>query len=226
VDLPEPEPPPAGERPEPPRILTVARVDDEHKGHRALLELLPRVREHVPGVRWSVVGDGRLLPDLRRRAAELGVADAVEFLGRVRDGQRDELLRRAHAFVMLTHAPPSGAGEGFGIVFVEAAAHGLPVVAGRAPGVVDALRHGRTGELVDPRDAAATTEAIVRVLRGGPDVERITAEGRAWAEDLAWPRTAARYREVIGAAVTHPRRAQAARRVGWAVDLARRVPEI
>jgi phosphatidylinositol alpha-1,6-mannosyltransferase len=224
VDLPEQAPASLRSRPGPPRILTVARIDDDHKGHRALLDLLPRIREQVPDVRWTVVGEGRLLPSLRLRAQELDVADAVEFRGRVPDHERDALLRRSHAFVMLSQVPQTGAGEGFGMAFVEASAHGLPVVAGRVPGVVDAVRDGETGILVDPSDSRATVDAIVDVLAGGEGAERMAGRGRAWAAELSWPLTAERYAALIGTAAASPRRASRAANARWAVDLARGVP--
>ena len=65
-----------------------------------MLEALPSLRTSIPDVRWVVVGDGKLLDGLRRRARELGVDDAVDFRGNMSDDERDAVLRSAHAFCM------------------------------------------------------------------------------------------------------------------------------
>jgi phosphatidylinositol alpha-1,6-mannosyltransferase len=224
VDLPAADPAPIAERPGPPRIVTVARADDEHKGHERLLRALPLVRDRIPEVRWSVVGEGRLLPGLRALSAGLGVDDRVEFLGGVSDERRDALLDGAHVFAMLSRAPRDGAGEGFGMVFVEAGARGLPVVAGRAPGVVDAVLDGRTGVLVDPDDPRSAADALVEVLSSPARAASLAAAGRARAADLAWPAVAGRYRDLVGRVDASPRRATAATDRTWVTDLVRGVP--
>ena len=115
-----------------PTVLTIARLEDRYKGHDVILRALPLVRAEVPDVRWRVVGDGPLRATLEDRATALGLGNVVQFLGSISDEARDEELARANAFCMVSRLPAGGfAGEGFGIVYLEANAHGLPVVGGR-----------------------------------------------------------------------------------------------
>jgi phosphatidylinositol alpha-1,6-mannosyltransferase len=185
-----------------PTMLTVARLTDRYKGHDVVLEALPAIRAAVPEVRWVVVGDGPLKGELEQRARDLGVADAVEFLGRVDDETRDRLLSEAWVFVMPSRLPERGAGgEGFGIVYLEAAAAGLPVVAGGVAGALDAVDDGVTGTLVDPTDPAALNQAVSALLG---DPERAAAMGQAgtrWATQFSWGRMATEVDAVLRGAL-------------------------
>ena len=131
----------------PPTLLTVARLEDEYKGHDVVLRALTAIRERVPDVTWVVVGEGSLRPRLEGLAAKYGVEEQVRFLGDLSDEERDRWYRSAHVFVMPSRLPPDGGGEGFGIVYLEAAAHGLPGRGGR--------RGGRPGRRCGRRDGSA-----------------------------------------------------------------------
>lgn len=185
-----------------PTLLSVARLTEANKGHDVVLDALPRVRERVPDVRWVVVGDGPLRPELERRAADRGLAGAIEFAGGVSDAERDAWFERAHVFVLPSRPRASGGGgEGFGIVYLEAAAHGLPVVAADVGGALDAVEDGETGLLVDPEDADAVAESLIGLLE---DPARARALGRAGAErarTFTWDAAAARVQELLLEAV-------------------------
>ncbi len=200
VDLP-PWRPPAAVR-EPGLVVTVARLSDRYKGHDVMLEALPRLRELVPAVRWLVIGDGPLRPELESRAAELGVSELVTFAGRLDDGRRDAWLDRAQVFAMPSRLPPSGlGGEGFGIVFLEASAHGLPVVAGAIGGALDAVRHGETGLLVDPTSPGDLAAALARVMTDPRLARALGTAGRRHAEAHAYPLIARRVAATLEQAV-------------------------
>jgi phosphatidyl-myo-inositol dimannoside synthase len=199
VDLPaDPRPEAAGR----PTILTIARMQDRYKGHDVLIEALARVRAQVPDVEWAVIGDGPLRVELESLTRSRGVADAVRFLGSISDEQREAWLRRADLFAMPSRLPGRGlAGEGFGIVYLEAAAYGKPVLAGNVAGAVDAVADGESGLLVDPTDPGAVASAITRLLR---DPELARALGAAAAERarrFAWPVICERVEAVMFAAL-------------------------
>jgi phosphatidylinositol alpha-1,6-mannosyltransferase len=195
VDLPDS---PSAARTGPPTIVTVSRLDDRYKGHDVVIDALSQVRPTVPDVRWIVVGDGALLPELRRHAERLGLSGAVAFAGRVGDAERDAILDRAHAFVMPSRVPPGGAGgEGFGIALLEANAHGLPVIAGRAGGVGDAVADGRTAVLVDAEDPRAVASAITSLLRDEPRRRALGEEGIRHARSFTWSSVAAQVADVL-----------------------------
>jgi phosphatidylinositol alpha-1,6-mannosyltransferase len=175
-----------------PTVLTIARLTDSYKGHDVLLDALVRVRAQVPEIEWIVIGDGPLRAGLEQRARALGLADAVRFLGRVSDEQRDRWLRHADVFAMPSRLPENGlAGEGFGIVYLEAAAHGMPVLAGNVAGALDAVLDGETGILVDPTDALAVAAALTKLLGDRALAQRLGAAGAQRAREFAWPRIAA-----------------------------------
>jgi phosphatidyl-myo-inositol dimannoside synthase len=220
VTLPTGAPRSLHERPVPPTIVTVARISDRHKGHDVALEAMAALLERVPEARWTMIGDGALRTELQDTAGERGIDDRVEFPGAVDDRELHERLGSAHAFCLLSRQPPSGqAGEGFGIAFIEAGAHGLPVVAGRVPGVVDAVADGANGLLVDPQDPGAVAGALERVLVDRELAQRLADGGVARAASLAWPAVVDRYRELLTATREQPARGQASP-LGWMRDLA------
>jgi phosphatidyl-myo-inositol dimannoside synthase len=182
----------------PPTLLTIARLEDRYKGHDVVMRALPLIRARVPDARWVIVGDGPLRRGLERLARAQGVADAVQFTGALPNDERDAWLDRAHVFTMPSRLPAGGfAGEGFGIVYLEANAHGVPVVAGDVGGAVDAVEHERTGLLVDPTDHLAIADAIGGLLL---DPGRAAELGRAGAErakSFAWPRIAERVEALL-----------------------------
>ena len=193
--------PPRGEvRLDRPTVVTVARLEDRYKGHDVMTRAMPLVRSTVPDAQWVVVGDGPLRNDIRRLAAAHGIADAIHMCGAVSDRERDDWLDRAHVFAMPSRVPAAGgAGEGFGIVYLEAGVHGLPVVAGRRGGALDAVVDGTTGLLVEPTDHMAVADAVSRLLADPAAARRMGAAGSARARDFAWPRVAGRVAELLRA---------------------------
>jgi phosphatidyl-myo-inositol dimannoside synthase len=196
VDLP---PGPVERRPaERPTILTVARMEDRYKGHDVILRALPLIRARVPDVQWIVLGEGPLRPGLERLAGALGVADAARFLGSVSDAERDRWLRSAHLLAMPSRLPAGGfAGEGFGIVYLEANAHGMPVVAGNVAGPLDAVVDGETGTLVDPASHIAVAHGITDLLLDPARAEALGRAGAERAQSFAWPVIARRVEAVL-----------------------------
>ena len=144
-----------------PLILTVSRIgiDYELKGFGRVIALLPRIAERVPAVRYLICGMGPAQAQVEQMARSAGVAARVIFAGYVSEDEKAEHYRLADAFVM-----PS-TGEGFGFVFTEAMACGIPVVASSIDGGIDAVRGGQLGRAVDPFDAVALEDAIVAALR-------------------------------------------------------------
>jgi phosphatidylinositol alpha-1,6-mannosyltransferase len=151
-----------------PRVITVARLDagDAYKGVDMLLCAWPRVLDRVPDAELLVVGDGSARWYLERISRLLGVEGRVRFLGRLSDHELCHAYRSANVFAMPGRAQlgPRAYGEGFGIVFAEAAAIGLPVVAGRAGGAPEAMVDGVTGLLVDPFDTEEVADAVSSLL--------------------------------------------------------------
>jgi phosphatidyl-myo-inositol dimannoside synthase len=195
VDLPQKREPRAHGKP---TLLTIARLKDTYKGHDVMIRALALVREQIPEVQWIVIGDGPLRPSLEALARAHGVDDAIRFLGSVSDEERDHWLADASVFAMPSRLPGGGlAGEGFGIVYLEAAAYGKPVLAGRVAGAVDAVIDGQTGLLIDPTDHLAVAGAISTLLLDRQLARRLGDAGVEHARGLAWPEICGRVEEVL-----------------------------
>lgn len=160
-------------------ILTVSRLADRYKGHEIAIRALPLVKMNCADVRYRIAGEGPLRDHLSRVAHDVGVESDVEFLGDVADEDLPDLYRSCDLFVLLSReSPRDGGAEGFGIVFLEAAACAKPVVAGRSGGIVDAVQDGVTGVLVDPEDVDAAAGAIISVLQDPSNAKRLGDAGR------------------------------------------------
>ncbi len=143
-------------------ILTVARLTyaDRYKGHDRVIAALPAIREKHPGVAYLITGGGDDIGRLRGVAADAGVLDCMVFAGHVPESELPDHFRLADVYVM-----PSTK-EGFGIVFLEAALTGLPVIGGNADGSVDALADGQIGQLVAPASPEQLVDALMDALEG------------------------------------------------------------
>lgn len=141
-------------------LLTVSRLSsaERYKGHDRVIAAMPAILSSEPRALYVIVGDGDDRQRLERLAEQMGVAASVCFVGHVADSALADYFRFADVFVM-----PS-TGEGFGIVYLEALATGLPVVAGNADGSVDALGDGELGFLVDPLNTPQLAASIVQML--------------------------------------------------------------
>jgi phosphatidyl-myo-inositol dimannoside synthase len=163
-----------------PVIVCVSRLVPR-KGQDALVRVLPAVRRRVPDAALLVVGGGPYAGALRRMAGE-----GVHFTGSVPWAELPMHYAAGDVYAMPCRTRRGGLDvEGFGIVFLEASAVGLPVVAGVSGGSPDAVRDGDTGYLVDGRDPAALTDRLVRLLTDRDLAARMGTAGRAWVE-RAW----------------------------------------
>jgi phosphatidylinositol alpha-1,6-mannosyltransferase len=119
-------------------------------------------------------------------------------VGELSSAERDLWLDRAHVFAMPSRLLASRTGgEGFGIAFLEAGMHGLPVVAGNVGGTLDSVIDQRTGLLVDPLDHVAVAGAISELLCDPTRASELGRAGRERAEQFAWPRIARLVEEVL-----------------------------
>ncbi len=141
-------------------IATLARLDalERLKGVDQILEVLPGLVRTHPRLSYLLVGDGTDRTRLEQKARALGVAEHVVFAGRIPEREKVQHYRLADAFVM-----PSR-GEGFGFVFLEALACGVPVVASAIDGGREAVRDGSLGTLVNPDDPADIVRGIEEAL--------------------------------------------------------------
>lgn len=147
-------------------IMTLARLPEKerYKGVDEVMEAMPSLLQAIPNLKYLVAGDGDDRPRLTQKAKALGLADRVIFAGMISEADKADYFRLADAFVM------PGRGEGFGFVFLEALACGVPVVGSQLDGSREALRGGELGELADPGDPATVRACIVRALAKPPGI--------------------------------------------------------
>jgi len=189
-----------------PTMLTVARINDPYKGHDVVLDALPMIRDKVPDVLWSVVGAGDRLEWLRHEVRSRGLTDHVDILGLVDDATRDALFASSDVFLLPSRTSADGrAGEGFGIVYAEAAAAGLPIVAGAQGGVVDAVQDGVSGLLVDPADPRQVADAVTTLLCDDARRIRMSAAARAWSRRFDWDTVSTEFQDLAMATLNRTR---------------------
>lgn len=141
-------------------IMTLGRLapTEQYKGFDQIIELLPTLRGKIPDLAYLIVGEGDDRLRLAQKAESLGVSGNVVFTGFVPESEKADCYRLADAYVM----PSSG--EGFGIVFLEAMACGIPVLGSKIDGSREALRYGRLGTLVDPANSQELLAGILATL--------------------------------------------------------------
>lgn len=190
--------PPATPPTGPPVLLTVARLV-HRKGIDTVLQALPPLLERSPDLQYWIVGNGPARASLEQQAQELGVLQAVRFMAEVSDSKLPEIYRRATVFVMPSRADyHAGSVEGFGIVYLEASASGLPVVAANSGGAAEAVIENQTGLLVPPDDPDALGHALDRLLSDAEMRQRFGRAGRKWVEsEMNWDRAARQFLSII-----------------------------
>jgi phosphatidylinositol alpha-1,6-mannosyltransferase len=181
-----------------PVIVCVSRLVPR-KGQDTLVRALPLVRRAVPDAALLLVSGGPHRPTLQRMARDLDVADHVVFTGTVPWAELPEHYAAGDVFAMPCRTRNGGLDvEGLGIVYLEASAIGLPVIAGDSGGAPDAVRDGETGYVVGGRDVPALAGRLVELLTDEGLRQKMGAAGRAWVEaEWGWDTQAARLRDLL-----------------------------
>ncbi|MBX9978595.1 MAG: alpha-(1-2)-phosphatidylinositol mannosyltransferase [Mycobacterium sp.] len=186
-----------GERP---TVVCLSRLVPR-KGQDMLIKALPAIRRRVPGAALVIVGGGPYLETLGKLARDCEVEDHVTFTGGV---PGDELpAHHAMADVFAMPCRTRGAGmdvEGLGIVFLEASATGVAVVAGDSGGAPEAVQHNKTGLVVDGNSVDEIGEAVTELLIDRDRAAAMGAAGRDWVRsEWRWDLLAARLEKLLGA---------------------------
>lgn len=184
-----------------PVVLCLSRLVPR-KGQDMLIRAFGQIRRRMPGAALVIVGGGPHRETLEALAQRAGVADDVLFTGGV---PGDELpAHHAMADVFAMPCRTRGAGldvEGLGIVFLEASASGVPVVAGRSGGAPETVRDGETGWVVDGTDVDAIATAVGDLLADPATAARMGAAGRDWVvQNWQWRTQGARLRGLLSGA--------------------------
>lgn len=179
-------------------ILCLSRLVPR-KGQDKLIAALPKIRSRIPGAVLVLAGGGPYRATLEKLAERHGVTDHVVFTGRIPDEDVVKLHQAADVFAM--PARTRGAGldvEGLGIVYLEASACGVPVVAGRSGGAPETVLDGQTGLVVDGSQALPVADALIEILDDDARARSMGSAGREWVLDRwSWDELGNRMREVL-----------------------------
>lgn len=166
-----------------PQLLTVCRLSEQRKNVDLILRALATLKDHFE-FEYVIAGEGTLRPALERLADTLGLNARVHFVGRVSDAALRDFYARADLFVLAASIVP-GSHEGFGIVYLEAAASGVPSLAARLAGAAEAIAEGRSGFFVEQPDVASISNALSSFLSGETHLDAEDccdfARGFSWA---------------------------------------------
>ncbi|MFB7824709.1 glycosyltransferase family 4 protein [Streptomyces hydrogenans] len=181
-----------------PVVVCVSRLVPR-KGQDTLIRALPRILRRVPDAVLLIVGGGPYEKDLRRLAVETGVTASVRFTGAVPWSELPAHYGAGDVFAMPCRTRRGGLDvEGLGIVYLEASATGLPVVAGDSGGAPDAVLDGETGWVVRGESAEDTADRVTTLLLDPELRARMGERGRAWVEEKwRWDLLAERLRELL-----------------------------
>lgn len=191
----------------PAELLFVGRLEYE-KGVQDVIAALPRIRRTHPGTTLTVAGEGTQQAWLVEQARKHKVLKAVDFAGHVNHQELLDILHRADAAVLPSHYEP------FGIVALEAAAAGAPLVTSNVGGLGEAVLSGQTGISCPPRDVAALAAAVRTVLDDPAAAQQhATAARDRLTSDFAWSTVAAETAQVYLAAKRRERDPHARREI-------------
>jgi glycosyltransferase involved in cell wall biosynthesis len=181
------------EYPSVPTLLSVGDVKPR-KGQHLSLAAFEKVKRQFPDARYHIVGSysqNDYYLRMKRFISEYQLSD-VQFLGQVPEESLPQCYRQASVFV-LTPQQDGLNFEGFGLVYLEAGAFGLPVVATRTGGVSDAVTEGETGYLAEPGDVDEIAGKLLSLLRDADLARSMGRQNRLWSESLTWERNAREY---------------------------------
>ena len=164
-------------------IVSVGRLV-HRKGQDRLIESMPEIIKRVPNAHLLMVGKGPYLDHLAKLVATNKLEEHVSFIGRIQYAELPQFICAGDVFAMPSRSRLAGLEvEGLGIVYLEASACGLPVVAGSSGGAPDAVVQGVTGLVVDGTNNTEIADAIVALLNNPEEAKKMGAAGRQWIVD-------------------------------------------
>ena len=169
-------------------ILCLARLDIANKGQDILLQAMPQIVREVPDAKLWIVGEGKDLGMLKALASKLHLNGSVEFKGRISHAAKFLFLKNSRLLCL----PPRT--ESFGVVYLEAMAYGLPIVATKVGGVPEVVDDA--GILVPPENSAALAEAVIKVLTDKPLSDDLSRRGSSRVKRFDWELLIKRYEKV------------------------------
>lgn len=183
-----------------PTVVCISRLV-RRKGQDVLIKAWPAVRAAVPDAQLVVVGDGPYRGSLLRTANASPARDAITFTGSVPSDEIPQHYQLGDVFAMPCRTRGGGLDvEGLGIVFLEASAAGLPVIAGDSGGAPETVQDSITGQVVPGRAVAAVAQTMIGLLRDRDDAAEMGRAGRQWVrQEWTWDASAERLASFLSA---------------------------
>ncbi len=176
-------------------ILSIGRLD-ERKGFQDVIYAVKEVRKEIPDIHYHLAGEGSYKNELQKLVRKLKIEDNCTFWGKVSEEQKRKLLDGCSLLAMPSfYIEEDSNVEGFGIVFLEANAHGKPVIATKSGGIPDAVIPGKTGVLIEERNINELKQAIIDLLTGKIQVDSDTCQN--WAQQHYYPVIISKYKELL-----------------------------
>jgi phosphatidylinositol alpha-1,6-mannosyltransferase len=179
-------------------IVCVGRLV-HRKGQDTLIESMPAILQSVEDAHLLFIGEGPYREYLEKRASELGVRDAITFIGRIHYADLPRYISVGDVFAMPSRSRLAGLEvEGLGIVYLEASSCGLPVIAGRSGGAPDAVLEGQTGYTVDGKSPEEISRAAIELLQNPARATQMGSRGRQWIiDEWRWEIWAVRFAALL-----------------------------
>ena len=179
-------------------IVSVGRLV-HRKGQDVLIEAMPTILRSVPDAHILMVGQGPYRSYLENRAKTLGITENITFIGRIEYQALPRYICVGDLFVMPSRSRLAGLEvEGLGIVYLEASACALPVIAGNSGGAPDAVLDGETGFVVDGTSVADVATAVVELLEDPKRSKEMGIRGRNWIiQEWQWDMWSQRFAELL-----------------------------
>ena len=179
-------------------IVSVGRLV-HRKGQDVLIEAMPAIIKDVPEAHILMIGEGPYRSYLENRVKALGLQERVTFIGRIQYADLPQYICAGDLFVMPSRSRLAGLEvEGLGIVYLEASACGLPVIAGNSGGAPDAVFEGETGLVVDGTQKSEVAAAVVELLLDPDRSKAVGIRGREWIiQEWRWEIWSARFAELL-----------------------------
>ena len=179
-------------------IVSVGRLV-HRKGQDHLIQAMPEILKSVPSAHILMVGQGPYLSHLKKLVQELNLLDHVSFIGRIQYAQLPQYICAGDIFAMPSRSRFFGLEvEGLGIVYLEASACGLPVIAGSSGGAPDAVLEGVTGVVVDGVDNQDIAAAAIKMLNDLDGSKAMGLAGRDWIiKNWGWEIWSERFNKLL-----------------------------
>jgi phosphatidylinositol alpha-1,6-mannosyltransferase len=179
-------------------IVSVGRLV-HRKGQDVLIEAMPTILQSIPDAHILMIGQGPYRSYLENRVKSLGIQESITFIGRIGYQELPRYLCVGDLFVMPSRSRLAGLEvEGLGIVYLEASACGLPVIAGNSGGAPDAVLTSETGLVVDGTNAADVSAAVIELLKDPMRSKEMGIRGRDWIiQEWRWDIWATRFAQLL-----------------------------